>query len=131
MSGLLTYYKLIARICSWVGIVAIVILSVVPAEDRPVTGSGQTLEHSGAFALVALAFAIGYRLSLARLLLLAFLFCGGIELLQVPLPSRHARFSDFVIDFAASALAMCAVSAARTVFDRRLAAPVRRNSSAS
>jgi len=131
MSGLLTYYKLIARVCSWVGIVALIVLSVVPAEDRPVTGAGQTLEHSAAFALVAATFAIGYRLSLARLLLLALLFCGGIELLQMPLPSRHARLSDFLIDFAASALAMGAVSTARTIFDKRLSAPVRRNSSAS
>ena len=131
MSGLLGYYKLFARICAWIGIVAIIVISVVPAEDRPVTGSGQTLEHSAAFALVALAFSIGYRLSLGRLLLLALLFCGGIELLQIPLPSRHARLSDFVIDFVASALAMCAVSAARTIFDKRLSAPIRRNSSAS
>jgi len=41
-----------------------------------------------------------------RLLLLAFLFCGAIELLQVPLPTRHARLSDFVIDFVASCFAI-------------------------
>ena len=98
----------VARILAWMGIVAIIVLSVVPAADRPVTGAGQVLEHFTAFALVAGAFAIGYRLSLVRLLLLAFLFSGGIELLQVPLPTRHARLSDFAIDFAGACFAIAA-----------------------
>ena len=76
---------------AWMGILAIVILSVVPAADRPVTGAGQLLEHLTAFAIVGGAFAIGYRLSLMRLMFLAAFFCAGIELLQVPLPTRHAR----------------------------------------
>jgi hypothetical protein len=66
---------------------------------------GHRLEHFAAFALVAATFAIGYRLPLMRLLVLAFLFCGGIELLQLPLATRHARLSDFSIDFFASCFA--------------------------
>ena len=69
----------------------------------------QWFEHFAAFAMVAGMFAIGYRFSLIRLLLLAFFFCGGIELLQVPLPTRHARVSDFVIDFVASSFAIAVV----------------------
>src|SRR5258705_9257709 len=91
---------------SLAGIFAVVILSIVPATERPVTGAGQRFEHFEAFALVAGAFAIGYRLSLMRLLMLAFLFCGGIELLQVPLPTRHARLNDFVIDVFGSCFAI-------------------------
>ena len=83
---------------AWIGIVAIIILSVVPAADRPVTGAGQLLEHFTAFAIVGGAFAIGYRVSLIPLMFLAVLFCAGIELLQVPLPTRHARVSDFLVD---------------------------------
>jgi VanZ family protein len=51
---------------------------------------------------VAAAFAIGYEFSATRLGFLAFVFCGFIELLQVQLPTRHARLTDFVIDFVAS-----------------------------
>jgi VanZ family protein len=48
-------------------------------------------------------FAIGhYRLGPFRLLLIALLFCGGIELLQVPLPTRHARVSDFALNLLGS-----------------------------
>src|SRR5262249_49742320 len=107
----LGYYRLIARIVAWVGILAIVILSVVPADERPVTAAGPPVEHFAIFALVAAAFALGYQFSVIRLLFLALLFCGGIELLQMPLPTRHARVSDFVIDFVASGLAILCVSA--------------------
>lgn len=100
---------LTARVLAWAGVLIIALLSVVPAIDRPVTGGGQTFEHSTAFALVAGMFAIGYRLSLIRLLLLALFFCGGIELLQVPLPTRHARMSDFVLDLIASCFAIAIV----------------------
>jgi hypothetical protein len=119
---LVNHYRSTARVLAWIGIFAITVLSVVPANDRPVTGAGlwlfglwfgpwfrQWFEHFTAFALVAGMFAIGYRFSLIRLLLLAFFFCGGIELLQVPLPTRHARVSDFVIDFAASCFAIAVV----------------------
>lgn len=104
------HYRAVARGLAWVGILAIVFLSVVPADDRPVTGAGQRFEHLTAFALVAAVFAIGYRLSVIRLLLLAFFFCGGIELLQVPLPTRHARISDFVIDLVGAGFAIGLVS---------------------
>ena len=105
MNWLFRHYKIQARILAWIGILAIVVLTVVPAAERPVTNFGFKFEHFTAFALVAGAFAIGYNLSFARLMLVAFLFCGAIELLQVPLPTRHARVSDFAIDFVASCFA--------------------------
>ncbi len=71
---LIGHYKGVARALAWIGIFAIIVLSVVPAVDRPVTGLGQSFEHFTAFALVGGAFAIGYRLSLSRLPLLAFFF---------------------------------------------------------
>lgn len=119
MRRLVSHYRLAARILAWIGIFAIIVLSVVPANDRPVTGVGvwlfgfwigpSWLEHFTAFALVAGMFAIGYSFSLIRLVLLTFVFCGSIELLQVPLPTRHARVSDFIIDFLASCFAIAIV----------------------
>jgi len=82
---------------------------------------GHLIEHGAAFALVAAAFAIGYRFSLLRLLLLALLYCAGIELLQIPLPTRHARVSDFFIDFAAAAIAMALVRAGESVYGQTAA----------
>jgi len=109
-------YRITARILAWIGIIAIVVLSIVPANERPTLAEdwlgqlfGHLADHVAAFALVAGAFAIGYRFSLFWLLTLAFLYCGGIELLQIPLPTRHARVSDFLIDFATAAIAMVLV----------------------
>ena len=102
-------YQTLARALTWAGVLALVILTVVPATDRPVTGGGRSFEHVTAFALVAAMFALGYRLSPVRRLSFSLLFCGAIELLQVPLPTRHARVSDFAIDLLASWFAIAAV----------------------
>ena len=89
-------HRIVARVLAWIGIMGIIVLSVVPANERPTPAQGwfgaffgNIIEHVAAFALVAGAFAIGYRFSLFRLLTFAFFYCGGIELLQVPLPTRH------------------------------------------
>jgi hypothetical protein len=72
MDRLISRYTVVARTMAWIGIFAIIVLSVVPANDRPVSGVGQGFEHFTAFALVGGAFAIGYRFSLIRLLVLGF-----------------------------------------------------------
>jgi VanZ family protein len=110
MNWLIARRAVVVRGLAWFGILAIVVLSAVPSSLRPVTGWGHQFEHFVAFALVAGIFAIGYRLPLRRLIVSAFLFCGGIELLQLPLATRHARVSDFVIDLFASCLAIGLVS---------------------
>ena len=115
MTWLINYFTGIARAVAWIGILAIVILSVVPAVDRPVTGSGQSFEHFTAFAVVGGAFSIGYRFSLMRLLLLAVFFCGGVELLHVPLPTRHARVSDFLVDAVGACFAISCVFVTRQI----------------
>jgi VanZ family protein len=116
-------YRIVARVLAWIGIIGIIILSVVPAHERPTPAAawfgelaGHIIEHVAAFALVAAAFAIGYRFSLFRLLTLAFFYCAGIELLQIPLPTRHARVSDFFINFAAAAIAMALVHASESLY---------------
>jgi hypothetical protein len=115
-------YLNIVRTLAWLGIAAVVILSVIPADERPVSGIGQGFEHFAAFALVAGTFAAGYRFTLIRLTLLALLFCGGIELLQIPLPTRHARVSDFVIDFIGACFAIGLVAAGNKFFMLRFQA---------
>jgi hypothetical protein len=110
MNWLIAHRMVITRGLAWFGIFAIAILSVVPADLRPTTGAPSEFEHLAAFGLVAGMFAIGYHLSLPRLLLAAFFFCGGIELLQVPLPTRHARLSDFIIDVGSAWAAICFVA---------------------
>jgi hypothetical protein len=118
---LINLCRIIARPLSWFGALAIIVLSVVPAADRPVTGAGSPLEHLAAFALVAGLFAIGYRLSLVARFMTALAFCAGIEVLQMPLPTRHARLGDFVIDLVTSWCAIAVVAGVEKLIagDRR------------
>jgi hypothetical protein len=111
-----------ARVLAWIGICSIIVLSVIPANERPVGSGvwlGETLgllvDHIAAFSLMAGAFAIGYRFSVAQLVLMALCFCGGIELIQILLPTRHARVGDFVIDFVASCVAIAIVRGSEAV----------------
>jgi VanZ family protein len=94
---------LIARMALTLGacpalLIAIVVLSLVPAHDRPVTALPHSLEHLTIFFAAGLAFGIGYpqRRLFQFVALLA--FTAAIELAQLLVPGRHARLSDFLID---------------------------------
>ena len=120
MGWLTNHYTGIARAITWIGILAIIILSVVPAADRPVTGVGQSFEHFTAFAMLGGAFAVRYNLPLVRLMSLAVLFCAGIELIQIPLPTRHARVSDFLVGIGGACFAILCAFIVRQIVGSRL-----------
>jgi hypothetical protein len=81
---LISRYTVVTRTLAWIGILAIIVLSVVPADDRPASGVGQGLDHFTAFALVGAAFAIGYRFSLIRLLVWLFSFAVELNCFKSP-----------------------------------------------
>jgi VanZ family protein len=116
MSRTIPRYKLASRLVAWTGLVAISVFTVVPASFRPVTDLGSDFEHLSAFFAVFAAFSVCYELSIIRLVLFALLFCGGIELIQIPLPTRHARVSDFIVDFVASSLAIATTLIGKRIF---------------
>ena len=94
----------VAKIASWTLAAAIIILSVVPPSLRPETGVPHDIEHFLIFAATGFAFGIAYELQYAVLAILLALFAGSVEIAQLFVPGRHARFSDFIVD----AIAMCA-----------------------
>jgi VanZ family protein len=69
------------------------VLSLVPAQDRPVTGLPHLLEHLSIFLA-----GVGYpeRRLFQFVTLLG--FTAPIELAQLLIPGRHARLSDFLFD---------------------------------
>jgi len=94
--------SLIARMALTLGacaapLIAIVVLSLVPAHDRPVTALPHSLEHLTIFFAAGLAFGIGYpqrhRFQFPALLV----FTAVIEMAQLIVPGRHARLTDFVV----------------------------------
>jgi VanZ family protein len=88
------------RILFWITLLALEILSIVPARDRPVLGP-HALEHAAAFALLGTLFALAYEIRTRTALAMAVLVTGAVELSQLVVVGRHARWSDFIIDAAA------------------------------
>ncbi len=83
---------------AWILLAAAVALTVVPPEFRPVTGAPSWLEHFAMFFITGSAFTLGYPRSGYPLSAAAIAFTACLELLQLFVPGRHARVSDFVID---------------------------------
>jgi VanZ family protein len=86
------------RILAWILAVVIVVLTVVPASDRPETGAGHKFEHLLAFGLVGLVFSLAYSWRPMVLIASGIVFALLLELAQIPLPTRHARIEDFLAD---------------------------------
>jgi VanZ family protein len=80
------------------------VLTIVPASDRPVTGVQHDFEHFGAFLLPGALIGLSFVSKTRFLLLAAFTYALVLECIQIPLPMRHARLEDFVVDF----IALCA-----------------------
>jgi len=79
-------------------LIAIVVLSLVPAHDRPVTALPHSLEHLTIFFAAGLAFGIGYPQRHGFQFLALLVFTAVIEMAQLVVPGRHARLTDFVVD---------------------------------
>ncbi|MBB5049376.1 VanZ family protein [Rhodopseudomonas rhenobacensis] len=91
------------RILACVGVAALVLLTIVPADDRPVTGLQHDVEHFGAFLLPGLLLGFAFEKKTSLLLIGAVWFCLALEAIQIPLSTRHARLEDALVD----SLAMC------------------------
>jgi VanZ family protein len=77
---------------------AIVVLSVVPPNHRPVTPAPHDVEHLVIFFVTGLAFGLGYESRPFLQIVGLAAFSAGIELLQLYVPGRHARLSDFLVN---------------------------------
>jgi VanZ family protein len=96
------------RLSAWLLAVAIVVLSVVSPQERPVVAP-HIIEHAGVFVALGVAFALAYprrRWVAAGLTV----FCGALEWAQLSAPGRHARVSDLLVDIVASLLGVAAVT---------------------
>jgi hypothetical protein len=77
---------------------AIVLLSIVPPAFRPETMFPHAFEHAGIFLVTGSAFAVAYDQSKGLLTSSMVTFSAAVEVLQLFVPGRHARVSDFVVD---------------------------------
>jgi len=95
---------IILRIFAWLLAAAVTFATLGPAQLRPHSDLGQDGEHAFAFVLVGLAFGVAYTKNRRLTSVISVVMIGVLEILQLWVPGRHARFEDFVVD----ALAACA-----------------------
>jgi VanZ family protein len=101
---------IIGRWIAWAALAGVVVLSLVPVGLRPVSALPHIYEHFTAFLLVGLAFGIGYPAQRLAIGLASVPTAAILELLQIFVPGRHARVSDFVVNATGACVALAAVS---------------------
>jgi VanZ family protein len=98
-SFLKKHFSIFIRVLAWSLVAVVAVLTVVPASNRPETGVQHNHEHLLAFGLLGLLFTLAHpSWRPIALLLSGVIFALLLELAQIPLPTRHARIEDFVVD---------------------------------
>lgn len=86
------------RVLAVLLLAGLVLITIVPASERPVTGLQHDIEHALAFMTAGLCFALAFEMPTTWMVGAAVAFTLALECLQIPLPSRHARLEDFIVD---------------------------------
>jgi VanZ family protein len=97
-----------ARIIAWVLVFILTLLSVVPPWLRPTTNVSHNVEHFAALFVTGVAFGLGYSRRPVIVGLVLVFFCAAIEIVQLLVPGRHARLSDFIVDAVAATAGVAA-----------------------
>jgi VanZ family protein len=102
----------LARAIGLACVVVLVILSVLPAEDRPHTGVAGQNEHVIAYFGTAVFLALGFRTMRARMATVSLLvgLAAVLELIQRLVPGRHSQLIDWVASSSGAILGVLAVA---------------------
>ena len=87
--------KRLSQVLAWVLVFGIVGLSIVPPDYRVITDLPRAIEHLSIFLLTGVAFGVGYPDHYPMQSIALVLFAAAVELMQVWVPGRHPRLSDF------------------------------------
>jgi VanZ family protein len=109
------------KAASWLIILGLVIVTIIPADERPVSGLQHDLEHFVAFGLAGFTFGLAYAGHLGARCLSAIVFTLALELSQIPLATRHARVEDFLVDAVGACLGIVVAHALRKLAKNRAA----------
>jgi VanZ family protein len=87
--------KRLSQVLAWALVFGIVGLSIVPPDYRVITDVPRPIEHLSIFLLTGVAFGVGYPDRYPMQSIALVLFAAAVELMQVWVPGRHPRLSDF------------------------------------
>lgn len=105
------------RLVAWLLAAAVTLVTLGPADVRPHPVLGQQGDHALAFLLVGILFGLAYPQRRWTVSAVAVALIGLLEITQLWVPGRHARFEDFVVD----ALSACIGFALSAASDRMMA----------
>jgi VanZ family protein len=88
----------LARTTGWILLLAIAALSFVPPPLRPITCLPHIAEHAAIYSLAGCAVGLGYPNRFLKWLAGLGTFTLAIEIVQLWIPGRHARWLDFLVD---------------------------------
>lgn len=94
-SNVFAHFIRLARFAGYGGLLAIVIVSLVPGEWRPSIGLAKAFEHAIAYSIVAAFLTLASRARWPHILLLVAL-AGALEIGQVWVPGRDFNPTDFL-----------------------------------
>jgi VanZ family protein len=86
-------------IAGWLALAFIAFVTLSPIQDRPSLFHPQ-IEHFAAFAVMALAFVLGYPRRTALIVLLVVFSAFTLEAMQFLTPDRHGRLIDAIVKVA-------------------------------
>jgi VanZ family protein len=106
------------RIAGWLAVAAIVVLSLLPGQDRPHSGAPGEVEHLVAYLLAAVVLGIGYpeRKTQRKLAAFLVLLSAAMEICQLWIPGRQSELAGFLGSSCGAILGMMAAM----VFPNRL-----------
>jgi VanZ family protein len=86
-----------SRAVGFACIVVLIVLSLLPGNERPHTGSPGQLEHAVAYFGTALFLTLGFRTTRDRVATISLLvaLAALMELIQRMIPGRHSQFIDW------------------------------------
>jgi glycopeptide antibiotics resistance protein len=107
------------KVAAWVFLLGLVVLTVIPANERPSSGFQHDLEHFIAFSPAGFLLGFAYAERFRWLYPGTLAFTLILELSQIALPSRHARVNDFIVDAVAICLGLAVAQVIR-ISDKKL-----------
>lgn len=110
----------VAIVVTWVGVAAIAVLSLLPADDLVRTGFGDRLEHVVAYAGLGLAAGLAFRGRRSPLGLFASLaaLAAILETLQALSAGRHPSVGDFLASSTGAVVGIAAAGASDLIRTR-------------
>ncbi|BBZ97151.1 VanZ family protein [Bradyrhizobium diazoefficiens] len=85
------------RLVAWLLAAAVTFVTLGPEDVRPHPVLGQQGDHALAFLLVGILFSLAYPQRRWTVSAVAVALIGLLEIMQLWVPGRHARFADFVV----------------------------------